>query len=154
MTSTSELRGKVAVVTGGTRGIGLAVTEALRRQGVDVVVCGRSEATLAQARAHLADQPSAPGLTPGRVESVQANVRDPAHAQRAIAQAVECFGGLDILINNAGVGRFQELAEQSIDDWLDVIETNLSGVFFCCRAAIPVLRGRGGGWIINISSLD
>jgi NAD(P)-dependent dehydrogenase (short-subunit alcohol dehydrogenase family) len=66
---------------------------------------------------------------------------------------VERFGGLDILINNAGIGAFAPVAEMSDADWRQVIETNVSGVFYCCRAAIPHLKARGGGWIINISSL-
>lgn len=66
---------------------------------------------------------------------------------------VRRFGGVDILVNNAGVGGFAEVAEQSLDEWRAIIETNLTGVFHCCRAAIPHLRRRGGGWIINISSL-
>ena len=153
MVRAPELAGKIAVVTGASRGIGLAVAETLRRQGVDIVVCGRSEVALSKARAHLTSQPTDPGTTPGRVESVQANLRVSSESQRVVEHAIDCFGGVDILINNAGVGRFQALAEQSVDDWLDVIETNLNGVFYCCRAAIPVLRRRGGGWIINISSL-
>ncbi len=63
------------------------------------------------------------------------------------------FGGVDILVNNAGIGAFANVADMSDDDWLRVIETNLTGVFYCCNAAIPQLRTRGGGWIINISSL-
>ena len=153
MVRAPELAGKIAVVTGASRGIGLAVAETLRRQGVDIVVCGRSEVALSKARAHLTSQPTDPGTTPGRVESVQANLRVSSESQRVVEHAIDCFGGVDILINNAGVGRFQALAEQSVDDWLDVIETNLNGVFYCCRAAIPLLRRRGGGWIINISSL-
>ena len=70
-----------------------------------------------------------------------------------MAKAIDTFGRLDVLINNAGVRLFQPLAEQSVADWQTVIETNLSGVFFACRAAIPLLQRGGGGWIINISSL-
>ena len=74
-------------------------------------------------------------------------------ASRAVEEAVRRFGGLDILINNAGVGLFANVADMSVDQWRQVIETNLNGVFYCCHAAIPRLRQRGGGWIINISSL-
>ena len=63
------------------------------------------------------------------------------------------FGGLDVLVNNAGVGRFAPVSEMTVDDWRQVIDTNLSGVFYCTRAAIPEMRRRGGGFIINISSL-
>jgi NAD(P)-dependent dehydrogenase (short-subunit alcohol dehydrogenase family) len=74
-------------------------------------------------------------------------------AGEMVQQAIDTFGGLDILVNNAGVGAFAPVADMSVDEWRLVIDTNLSGVFFCTRAAIPHLRRRGGGWIINISSL-
>ena len=70
-----------------------------------------------------------------------------------IDEAVERFGGLDVLVNNAGVGHFANVADMSTDDWRKVIDTNLSGVFYCCAAALPHLKRRGAGWIINISSL-
>jgi NAD(P)-dependent dehydrogenase (short-subunit alcohol dehydrogenase family) len=70
-----------------------------------------------------------------------------------MAGAAQRFGGLDILINNAGVGMFRSVADMSVDEWHTVIDTNLTGVFYCCHAAIPHMRKRGGGWIINISSL-
>ena len=63
------------------------------------------------------------------------------------------FGGLDILVNNAGVGVFRSVSEMTVDEWHRIIDTNLSGVFYCCHAALPHLKTRGGGWIINISSL-
>ena len=139
------------MVTGGSRGIGRAVAESLLQYGADVLISGRSAEALAGAASVLPEVTGAAG--PGRLETVAADVRRPADAQRVIKTAVDRFGGVDILINNAGVGLFEAVAEQSVDDWAQVIETNLSGVFYCCRAAIPVLRQRGGGWIINIGSL-
>ena len=151
MDPSSELAGRVAVVTGGSRGIGAAVAAALLSQGTNVVVCGRSAAALAQARERAA-APAAAGAA--SLETVEADVGDAGQAQRVIDRAVERFGGLDILVNNAGVGRFgEDLAAQSIEDWRTVIDTNLNGVFYCCRAAVPALRRRGGGWIVNVSSL-
>lgn len=147
-TGGGSFAGSAAVVTGGSRGIGRAVAESLLRGGADVVISGRSAGALAEAAAELAEAGGA-----GRIETVAADVRRPADAERLIAAAVDRFGGLDVLINNAGVGRFEAVAEQSVDDWAQVVETNLSGVFYCCRAAIPVLRRRGGGWIVNVSSL-
>jgi 3-oxoacyl-[acyl-carrier protein] reductase len=139
---------KVAVVTGGSRGIGLAIAEALVVSGARVVITGRDNGALADAVRHASLTSES-----GAVHPVRADVRDPGDAARAIDEAVSKFGGLDILVNNAGVGRFANVAETSAAEWQEVIDTNLSGVFYCCHAAIPRLRQRGGGWIINISSL-
>jgi NAD(P)-dependent dehydrogenase (short-subunit alcohol dehydrogenase family) len=138
-----RLSGQVAVVTGGSRGIGYSIAEAFIAEGVSVVITGRDAAALESAVAKLG--PKAHGA--------RADVRDPAQATAAVDKAVERFGGLDILINNAGVGVFSPVAEMTADQWRQVIETNMGGVFFCCHAALPHLRRRGGGWIINISSL-
>ena len=142
------LAGRAAIVTGGSRGIGLATATALRAQGVDVLVSGRSRPALDEARSHIE---RAPG--PGRVAAVAADVRRHDEAERLVAAAVDQLGALDILINNAGVGRFAPIGELDVDAWLETIETNLSGVFYCCRAAVPVMKRRGGGWIVNVSSL-
>lgn len=139
------------MVTGGSRGIGRAIAESLLRAGADVLISGRSPEALAAAAAGLAAAAGSPGSA--RIETLAADVRRAADADRLIGAASDRFGGLDILINNAGVGRFAAVAEQSVDDWTEVIETNLSGVFHCCRAAIPVMRQRGGGWIVNVGSL-
>ena len=149
MHESSSLSGRSAVVTGASRGIGLAVAEALVARGAGVVACGRSGEALAAARARLAERAAAGG----QVETFRGDLRDGSHAEGAVAAAVERFGGLDILVNNAGVGRFQDFAEQPVEDWREVLETNLHAVFLCCRAAIPHLRRRGGGWIVNVSSL-
>jgi NAD(P)-dependent dehydrogenase (short-subunit alcohol dehydrogenase family) len=140
------LNDKVAVVTGGSRGIGFSIAEALAREGASVVITGRDQASLDAAASRLSGRG-------GRVLAARADVRLADDASRAIDQAAKAFGGLDILINNAGVGLFANVAEMSIEQWRAVIETNLTGVFYCCHAAIPHLRRRGGGWIINISSL-
>jgi 3-oxoacyl-[acyl-carrier protein] reductase len=142
-----SLPGKVAVVTGGSRGIGLSIAEALLARGASVLITGRDESQLDAARKDLSKDAS------DRIHSVRADVRDADDAADAISAAVERFGGLDILVNNAGVGVFASVADMDVSQWHDVIDTNLSGVFFCCHAAIPHMRKRGGGWIINISSL-
>lgn len=133
----AELSGRVALVTGGSRGIGAAIARALAGAGASVVSTSRS----------------GPGAPAGPVTQVRADVRLPDEAARAIDETVNRFGGLDILVNNAGVGLFANVADMSIEQWRQVIDTNLSGVFYCCHAAIPHMRRRGGGWIINISSL-
>ena len=149
MSHNRQLEGKVAVVTGGTRGIGLAVAEALLARGASVAISGRTEANLGAARTALREAADAGR----RLEAVAADLTDEAQAQTLVERAVARFGGLDVLVNNAGVGLFADLADLAPSDWRRVIDTNLTGVFYCCHAAIPHLRARGGGWILNVSSL-
>jgi 3-oxoacyl-[acyl-carrier protein] reductase len=141
------LRGKVALVTGGSRGIGLAIARALAGDGVNVSVTGLSDAHLSAARLSIES------AGPSSVETLRADVRRYDEIERAINATVGRFGGLDILINNAGVGIFADVADMTTGQWSDVIETNITGVFYACHAAIPHLRRRGGGSIVNISSL-
>jgi 3-oxoacyl-[acyl-carrier protein] reductase len=142
-----SLRGKVAFVTGGSKGIGLAIARALVADGVKVAIIGRDAARLSAAR------PSIEAAGPGSVETLLADVRRYDEVQAAIAATVARFGGLDVLVNNAGIGIFAPVASMTRDEWLEVIDTNLTGVFNACHAALPHLRRRSGGFIINISSL-
>jgi NAD(P)-dependent dehydrogenase (short-subunit alcohol dehydrogenase family) len=142
-----SLRGKVALVTGGSRGIGLAIARALVADGVQVAVTGRDDAHLSAAR------PSIEAAGPALVETLKADVRQYSEVERAVAAIVTRFGGLDIVVNNAGIGIFADVADMSPGQWSEVIDTNLTGVFNVCHAAIPHLRRRGGGFIVNISSL-
>ena len=142
-----SLTGKVAIVTGGSRGIGLAIASALVAEGVHVAITGRDGRHLSAAR------PKIEAAGPGAVETLQADVRTAADVERVVAGTVARFGGLDFLVNNAGVGIFAEVADMTPGQWDEVIDTNLTGVFRMCHAAIPHLRTRGGGFIINISSL-
>ena len=137
------LSGKTAIVTGGSRGIGLAIARALVKSDANVVITGTKQKPLDDAARELGANAMA---------SV-ANVREYADVERTFAAAATRFGGIDILINNAGIGVFTPVASMSIEQWHDVIDTNLTGVFYCCRAALPHLKKRGGGWIINVSSL-
>jgi 3-oxoacyl-[acyl-carrier protein] reductase len=141
------LKGKVAIVTGGSRGIGLAIARALVAEAVQVAITGRDQRYLSAARSKI----EAAG--PGAVETLRADVRHAAEVDAAVSATVSRFGGLDILINNAGVGVFKDVADMSPEEWSEVIDTNLTGVFNMCRAALPHLRRRGHGFIINISSL-
>ena len=144
----SALTGKVAVITGGSRGIGLATAHALLAQGSSVAITGTHDATLNAAREELNRKASK-----ARVLAIRADVRQYGDVDSALAQVSSTFGGLDILVNNAGVGLFKPVADMSVAEWHTVIDTNLTGVFYCCHAALPHLRTRGGGWIINVSSL-
>ncbi len=143
----TELRGQVAIVTGGSQGIGLAVARALVGVGVNTTVIGRSDLHLSQAR------PLIEGAGPAAVETLRADVRDAAQVEDAVAATVSRFGRLDIVVNNAGVGVFKNVAEMTPAEWSEVIDTNLTGTFNVCRAALPRLKNGGGGYIINISSL-
>jgi NAD(P)-dependent dehydrogenase (short-subunit alcohol dehydrogenase family) len=144
---TNELKDKVAVVTGGTRGIGYSIAEALLAEGAKVFVCGRDQSFLRTALEKLR------GAGPDRVDGMVADVRRYEDCRKLVHAAAERFGGLDILVNNAGVGFFKPVDQLTVEEWDTTIQTNLSGVFYCCREAIPLLRKRGGGYIFNISSL-
>jgi NAD(P)-dependent dehydrogenase (short-subunit alcohol dehydrogenase family) len=135
----------VAIVTGGSKGIGLAIARALLGGGGQVAISGRSDDDLKKAAQSLGGG--------DRVLAIRADVREPADAERLVGNAVKRFGGLDVLVNNAGIGKFANVADMSVDDWREILDTNLSGVFYCTRAALPELRRRGGGYIVNISSL-
>lgn len=139
------------MVTGGSRGIGLAIARSLVAAGVSVTVTGRDEGHLSEARRAIEGDGVGPGA--GAVETLRADVRHYAEVERAVAATVARFGGLDILINNAGVGIFATVAEMTPGQWSEVIDTNLTGVYNACHASLPRLKARGGGYIINISSL-
>ncbi len=142
-----ELKDKVAIVTGGTRGIGYGIARALLREGAKVFICGRQDAQLKSAVQSL----SASGE--GSVDGVNADVRCYQDCRKLVEAAVNRFGGLDILVNNAGVGHIYKPIDQiSPEVWDTTIGTNLSGTFYCSREAVPVMRKTGAGYIFNISS--
>ena len=136
---------RVVLITGGTRGIGRALAEALLKAGDKVAVTGTTEDGAVKAERELAKL--------GEVASIICDVREVSSAELAVRTAVAKFGGIDALVNNAGVGVGAPIAEMPHDEWDRIIGTNITGVFNCCKAAIPHLRQRGGGWIVNISSL-
>jgi NAD(P)-dependent dehydrogenase (short-subunit alcohol dehydrogenase family) len=136
------------IVTGGTRGIGLAIARAILAGGGRVLITGRDPQGVDRAVRELASS-----ADEARVAGLPADVADRDAVDRVVAHAHDRFGGLDVLVNNAGVGGFSNVESMSDDDWHRIIDTNLTGVFYYTRAAIPVLRRSGGGWIVNIASL-
>jgi 3-oxoacyl-[acyl-carrier protein] reductase len=142
-----DLRGKVAIVTGGTRGIGLSIAQGLLAEGAKVFICGRNAGHLKAALELLGKR------SEGNVGGIAADMRRYEDCRKVVQGAAKKFGGIDILINNAGLGYFKPVDQLTPEEWDETIQTNLSGVFYCCREAIPLLRKRGGGYIFNISSL-
>lgn len=138
-----DLTGKSAVVTGGSRGIGRAIAKALVGAGANVAITARRESEIENAISELNQ------IGPGTVSGYVCDVRDYDRVKELFA----AFGGVDILINNAGIGIFSPVESMSPEDFRAVLETNVFGVFYCCHEAIPSMKQRGGGYIINISSL-
>jgi 3-oxoacyl-[acyl-carrier protein] reductase len=140
-----SLQGKFAVVTGGTRGIGRAIAERLLREGAAVAICGRTAQSVDDALAALRPL--------GKVIGRPADITSYEQVL-AFFDAVEAeFGGLDILVNNAGEGVFRKVGAMTPEEWRRNIDLNLNGAFYCSREAIGKFASRGGGFIVNISSL-
>jgi 3-oxoacyl-[acyl-carrier protein] reductase len=140
-----SISGKIAIVTGGTRGIGRAIAERLLREGCQVAICGRTEKSVESAVAAMKSL--------GRVFGYAADVTRPDAVKKFFAAVERELGGLDILVNNAGAGVFRKVGEMTIDEWHRNIDLNLNGPFYCSHEALPLFAKRGGGFIVNISSL-
>jgi NAD(P)-dependent dehydrogenase (short-subunit alcohol dehydrogenase family) len=138
-----DLSNKFAIVTGGTKGIGRAIAESLVHAGANVVITARHQDEITKAVSALNRRSR--GMAKGYV----CDVRDYNQVKSLFADV----GAVDILINNAGVGIFASVESMSVEDFRAVLETNVFGVFYCCHEAIPLMKQRGGGYIINISSL-
>ena len=138
-----DLKGKVALVTGGNGGIGLGIAQGLARAGADVVIAGRNDAKNAAARKTLGDKALA----------IAADVNDGAQVKRMVAETVKAFGGLDILVANAGINIRKQPQDYSAEEWHRIVDTNLTAVFACCQAAYPEMKRRGGGKIVTIGSM-
>jgi 3-oxoacyl-[acyl-carrier protein] reductase len=141
------LEGRTAVVTGATRGIGYAIAEALAGSGATVVISGRSEAGVAEAVRRLTNE------TQRKVIGKAADVRASAEVEGLFEWIDRETGGPDVLVNNAGIGLFRSTAELTVEEWQRTLDTNLSGVFYCSRAALARFKNRGGGYIINMGSM-
>lgn len=140
------LRGRTALVTGGTRGVGRAIASRLVREGVAVAICGRSADAVARTVKEIA-------TSGGEITGIAADVAKLDSVRQLFAFVDEKLGGLDILVNNAGIALLGHAADLNSEQWEQSLATNLSGVFYCCREAIARFRQRGGGFIVNIGSL-
>ena len=140
------MNGKTALITGGSKGIGLAIAEAMVAKGYNVVITARNQAEVLEAAHNLN------AFAPGRAIGIQADARDYASQVAAVAKAVSEFGSLDVLVANAGVGIFKPVQDLTLEDWDTVIDTNLTGVFYSVKASIPALEA-SSGYILTISSL-
>lgn len=141
-----NLENKVAVITGGTKGIGYAIAETLLKNGANVFICARDKVEVKRAFERLSEY--------GNVDGEICDVRSEAQVEMMLKECIRVFSVVDILINNAGVGFIGETVEEmSPEKFRQTLETNLFGVFYACHHVIPILKSRGGGYIINISSL-
>jgi NAD(P)-dependent dehydrogenase (short-subunit alcohol dehydrogenase family) len=141
------LAGKIAIVTGGTRGIGRAITERLLHEGAAVAVCSRSPKNvqaIVKEFEHFAGD---------RLFGEVADISNLEDVQRFFHSVDARFGSADVLVNNAGIGIFKSVADLTPEEWRHTIDLNLSGVYYCSHEALRRMRNRGGGYIINISSL-
>jgi len=142
-----DLTGKVALVTGGSRGIGRGVAVALARAGCDVAVNYHQRGEEAEAAAHQIRQ------TGRRAAVVQANVALRAEVERMTQQVAGHLGAIEILVNNAGIARVQRIEEIQEEDWNEIIAVNLTSCFLVTQAVLPAMRERQWGRIINVSSV-
>jgi 3-oxoacyl-[acyl-carrier protein] reductase len=144
-TLAGPLAGKVAIVTGGTRGIGFAIAERLAKDGARLAICGAKQETVNRAVEQLS------AIT--EIHGEAADVSIYADVKRFVTNVKSRFGALNILVNNAGIGVFRSISELSPAEWDQMIAVNLSGAYYCSHEALPIFREQGGGDVINISSL-
>ena len=142
-----RFEGRVALVTGGARGIGAGVARRLAAEGAEVVIADRDADALREIEPRIRDE-----ISGARVRTVLLDVADSSRVAAVAGQVATDLGRLDILVNNAGILRDGWIDRMSDEDWRAVIDVNLSGAFFCCRSFIPLMKKRGYGRIVNLSS--
>jgi 2-deoxy-D-gluconate 3-dehydrogenase len=138
-----DLKGKVALVTGGNGGIGLGIARGLAQAGADVAIAGRNATKNTAALKAIG----------GNAIALVADVNDSAQVRRMVADTVKAFGGLDILVANAGINIRKQPQDYSGAEWHSIVDTNLTSVFQCCQAAYPEMQRRGSGKIVTIGSM-
>ncbi len=142
-----DLTGRVAIVTGGNGGIGLGIAQGLVECGASVVVSGRDAAKSSAAVSELN------AMREGAAIAIECDVTDESQVQRLVDRTVDRLGGLHIMVNNAGIGIRKRPEEFTLDEYEQVMSTNMTAVFLCCRAAFHPMKAAGGGKIINIGSM-
>ncbi len=140
-----KLRGQTAVVTGGGKGIGRAICLALAREGADIVVAARTEKDIRET-ARMVEKEGRRAL------AVSTDIRIEEDVENMVSEAIDAFGRIDILVNNAGVAYRKYMVDTSREEYENIMDTNVKGMFFCTKYALPYLLKRGEGRIINISS--
>ena len=143
-----RLEGRAALVTGASRGIGRAIALELAQEGANVAINYQSNDAKAQ---EVADAINKLGVT---CVLAKANLANPQEARAMVKRVASQFGRLDVLVNNAGITRDKSLRKMTDEDWVEVIQTNLNGMFFCTSAAIPIMIEQNFGRIVNISSMN
>jgi 3-oxoacyl-[acyl-carrier protein] reductase len=141
-----DFKGKVAVITGGSKGIGKAIALDLAQAGAKIVLAARNENELNQAAKEISKH----GV---EVLSVRTDVRNPKDVENLASKTNERFGAVQVLVNNAGIGHFREVLQLSNEDFQSILETNLNGTFYCSKAFLPGMIEKRDGHIVNISSL-
>lgn len=143
-----SLKNKVALITGGTKGIGYGIAQALLNEGINVAVTSRSESSAQKA----ADALNSNSLTGAKAIGIKADVRDYESQKQAVNSVLEYFNKLDIVIANAGLGHFASVEDLTLEQWQETIDTNLSGVFYSIKSSVEALK-ESKGYFITISSL-
>lgn len=140
-----DLKGKKAIVTGGSRGLGKAVALSLAQQGVDVAIIGRNETTLIEAAGELAQYDT-------KILYAEADVTNVEAIQEAVNYFKEEFGTIDILINNAGISAFGNFVDMDTQEWINIMNVNVMGIYYITKAVLPIMIEQKSGDIINVSS--
>ena len=147
MNSLFDLRGKVAIVTGGNGGIGKGIADGLAGAGADIALAARNEAKTAQAATDIRERFG------GRVLEVQVDVQKEEEIRSMVRKVLDHFGRIDILVNNAGTNFRKNLQDLTVEEWDEILNTNLRSAFLCSKHVYPVLKAQGGGKIICIGSM-